>query len=157
MARQIVVVRAGVAALLRVGSGYLDDGQPYNLLARSNPLTPEGAGGESIFVSLYLTLRAYEAAVTYAITPIVDDVRLATQTLVVPIGTATGVRRVYEIGLSIPTLRGGVEMIRTYPRGTWIAVEIASVVGVGGALARHRIESVEVETEPVEETQEAIG
>ncbi len=160
---QLFLGRSLEPVLLRVGKGYTDDGEPYEMLARSRSLAPAGPGGECIFTLLYLTTLHYTDDVSVWITPIVDQVAQPTQRLdLTGVLDSVGERQTHEIGLAVPYLVGGVERLRFAPRGTWFDVQIetkygAAEVGAAPVASKQIIESVELEYEIVRESMEPIG
>jgi hypothetical protein len=150
MAAPILYVGSRTDKVLKAGVGYDDDGVAYTALARSERLAPAGAGGECIFTMLYLTTRHYTSSVSINVTPIVDNVTLATQTIALTgAASTTGNRQTHELVLSLPYVRASVEQLRTAPRGTWIELLIES----SGTSAKQIVESAEIEYEVVRETQ----
>ena len=154
----IVVGRANLPAVLKHGVGYFDDDAVYDLLGRSDPFLPAGLGGEAAFYTIYLTTTHFVASATLRITPRIDGVPLASTLLV--LNTAPGEdgeQRVSEIGVSLPYVKGGVEMLRNAPRGCWmdVTVETQRVLGFGTA-DRIIVDGIEVEFEVVQEGKQAV-
>lgn len=147
---QLVVGRSGgVPAILAVGSAYTDDGVAYGFSARSRPFIPAGIGGEAVFVTLYVTTRHTTGGANITVTPYVDGVALESQTItLVGVPGSQGEQRTHELPLSVPYLDGGVEQMRTAPRGDRIEVAVASASSVA-----HFVEGVEVEYEIVRESK----
>lgn len=148
---------AATPSVLRAnGSSYQDDSVNQNASGKTNKVAPAGAGGECIFTTLFLTTTHYDVNVSLFITPFVDGVALARQRLnLVGVVASDGETKVNEIGLSLPYAPGGVEKIRTMPRGTWFQVLIetdAAIVALGACI----VSEVEVEYEVVRESKEPI-
>lgn len=149
---------AGTPAMLTANDGYEDDGQPYDLLARTRQIAVAGTSGEAIFTALYLTTTTFADLVTLFVTPSVDGVPLETQQVHLG-GVANPNERavVKELALSVPFLRDGVEVMRTAPRGTWFDVTIETRIGLGNpSSTRQIIEAIEVEYEVVRESMQAV-
>lgn len=156
---QLVLTRgAGVPSMLVPGSpDYLDDGVIYEMLARSRPYAPAGAGGEAIFTMLYLVTTHYDVSVSLFVTPYVDFAALATQQIDL-IGAANPANKstVHELALSVPYIVGGIERLRVAPRGTWFDVKVETKIAAGNpASARVVIDGGEVETEIVRESKQS--
>jgi hypothetical protein len=119
-------------AMLQVGRGYLDRGLEYDFDAKTNRYAPGGSAGECIFISLYAVVT-FTASMVFSLMPIVDGVELEAQTItLVQNATATRQTRVFELGLSVPVLIGGVERARVSPRGTWFQIRAATGFVVSG-------------------------
>lgn len=153
--------RAGSPILLRVGIGYVDDDAPYNMVAESDPIAIAGPGGEVMFTMLYLTTKHFDADVSVWVTPIIDGVSQTTQRIDLTAGApgTQAIRQSHEIDLSEPYIVAAVEQGRTTPRGTWFSVRIETKYGTGEpgaavAAAKQIVESVEVEYEILQETQQ---
>jgi hypothetical protein len=149
--------------LVEAGAGFTDDSVLYQLLAKSDRGAPAGPDGECVFVACYLTVICY-APVTLKVTPYIDGTAGPAQLVTVAgPGASAGPfteanRRVttVEVGLSVPYLVAGVERLRTYPRGTWIAVLVESVFTVG-ASTYVRVDDLVVEHEVVVAPAEPVG
>jgi hypothetical protein len=141
--------------LLRIGSGYDDDGEPYELYGQSDPVAPAGEGGEAMFTLLYVTTRRYDSPVSFWFTPFVDGEALETQRLDLPASTTDqGESETHEIGLTIPYTELGVEQLRYAARGTWFQLLVETRYGSeGGTPAEQIIESCTVEFEIVRESR----
>lgn len=143
--------------LLLAGSTYLDDGEAYDALGKSNRVAPAGTGGECIFTSLYVTVTTYASDTRLVVTPYVDGVALAAQIINVPgVASSQGEVNVFELGLSIPYVVAMVERLRYYPRGTWLQVLVNTDSG-NVALAAQLVNSIEAEYEVVRETKVAVS
>lgn len=157
---QLVVGRGnGTPAMLTVGAGYIDDDTHYDLLGRSAPWAPAGSGGEAIFTALYVTTRHFEQDVSLFVTTYIDGMPLAEVTRLNLVGVALskGEQQVHEIGLSIPHMVAGVEKLRYAPRGTWISVQVETMIVDGfGSAARQCVDGIECEFEIVRESKEAV-
>jgi hypothetical protein len=151
----------GAAALVEGGVGFRDNGVAYNLLAKTARLAPGGPAGECIFTALYLTVVHF-ANVAFTVTPIIDEVAQPSQELqfigLDPLGGpfTEAHRKVetVELGLSVPYVYGGIEQLRTYPRGTWIEVLVQTALGIPTFL---RIDELEVEHEVVVAPARPVG
>lgn len=154
----LFVTRAGVPALLRVGSGFTDDGIVYDLLARTRRIAPAGGDGEAVFYTLTLVTTHYDADVALWITASVDGVALPAQRLDLAAGPAGGTTTTHEIGLSVPYLDAAlVEQYRAAPRGTWFEVAVYTDHAVSGAAAKQVAVEAFVEWEAVRESRPAVG
>ncbi len=138
---------SGGNRLLKADDGFQDAGVNISIRAETVPVAPAGAGGEAIFTSVYLVLTA-TMAVTVQITPIVDEVPLETQDIVLSAQTERK-RTHHEFGLSIPYIHNSVERARFAPRGTWFQVRIVVPAIAAGDLI---IEGVALEYEIVRES-----
>lgn len=148
----------GVPALLRVGSGYTDDGLVYDLLARTRRIAPAGPEGEAVFYAISLATTHFDANVTLWITPYVDNVALPTQRLDLLAASPLGTVTTHEIGLSVAYLDDAmVEIYRAAPRGTWLDVEVKTDHAVSGAAAKQIAVQASVEWEAVRESRVAVG
>lgn len=151
--------RTSTPALLKVGEGYTDDGEAYEMYARSRSVAPAGEDGECMFTLLYLTTLHYDTDVSVWITPVVDGAPLPTQRLDLDgVLDSIGERQTHEVGLSLPYTVGGVERLRYAPRGTWFEVIVETKYGdaeAGAApeAAKQIVESVVVEYEVVRESR----
>lgn len=157
MSRAVPALFAGQASepiLMRIGSGYDDDGEPYEMYAFSDPLAPAGEGGEAEMSLLYVTTRRYDSPVSFWFTPVVDGEMLPTQRLDLPASdTEQGKSETHEIGLSL--LAGSAIPFRYNPRGTWFQLLVETRYGSdGGTPAAQIIESVELEFDPVRESRQ---
>lgn len=142
--------------LLLADSTFKDDTIAYDTLGRSNRVAPAGTGGECIFTTLYVTVTTYAANTRLKVTPILDGVALAAQTInTVGVGSSQGEVQVFELGLSIGYIVAAVERLRYYPRGTWMQVLVTTDSG-NVALAAELVNSIEVEYEVVRETKPAV-
>lgn len=143
----LVLCRAGVPSMLKVGGSYLDDSVIYEMLSRDRPFAPAGEAGEAIFRALYLTTTHFAANVSLYVTPYVDFVALATQRLdLVGAANTENITTEHELFLSVPMLIGGVEKGRMCPRGRWIDVKIETKIGtLLGSSARQIVDSCVVE------------
>lgn len=140
------------AALQKVGVGYVDGAAIYNMTARSERIALAGISGECIFTSLFVATRHYDTNVTFWLTPYVDSVALATQTIaLVGAANTNGIRQSYQLGLSLPYVRSAVEICRTAPRGTWFELLVETQYASAIA-AKQILESLELEYEVVRET-----
>lgn len=154
--------RATEPVLLRVGVGYTDDGDAYEMLARSRSVAPAGTNGEVALCCLYITTLHFDTDVSVWITPILDGEPLPTQRLdLTGVMDSEGERETHEVDLSIPYMVGGVERLRYAPRGTWVEVQIETKyadaeTGAAPAAAKQVVESVVLEYEVVRESMEAI-
>lgn len=159
MSRPVPALFAGCwsePVLLRIGAGYDDDSEAYELYAQSEPLAPAGEGGECIFTLLYVTTRHYDADVSFWLTPIVDGVALPTERLDLLATTSQkGEFQTHEVGLSIAYTVAGTERLRYAPRGTWFQLLVETRYGtLGGTPAEQIIEAAEVEFEIVRESKQ---
>ncbi len=154
----LVVGRATLPAILRHGVGYTDDGEVYDLVGRSDPFMPAGLGGECAFFTIYITTTHFEASSVLKVTPRIDGLPLASQTIVLNTAPgADGEQRVHEIGLSKPFIDGGLEKLRNAPRGSWIDVTIETTRSSGfGMAARQIVDGIEVEFEMVQEGKQPV-
>lgn len=157
---ELIVCRGdGTPSMLVVGGDtYLDDGEVYEMIARSRPFAPAGQGGEAIFTTLWITTTTFEDDVSLFITPFIDFAPLATQRLdVVGAANAENKQQIHELALSVPFIRGGIERMRNAPRGCYIDVRIETLIGtIAGSSARQIIDGIEVESEVVQESRQAI-
>ncbi len=156
MSRPVPALFAGQASepiLMRIGSGYTDDGEPYEMYGLSDPVAPAGEGGEVMFTLLYVTTRRYDSDVSFWFTPIIDGVAQSTQRLDLAASASDqGEFETHEIGLSI--LHSGVVPFRYAPRGTWFQLLVETRYDSdGGTAAAQIIESVELEFEVVRESR----
>jgi len=151
------------AHLLEAGVGFLDDGLIYNVLAKTDRVAPGGTAGECVFTSLYLSIVHF-SAVSCRVTPIIDGVAQAAQVFAL---SGTGVvggpflevdRKVdkVEVGLSVPLIVGGIERLRTYPRGTWVQALVETTFEVGGS-SYIRFDEIDVEHEIVVAAAQPVG
>jgi hypothetical protein len=156
---QLVLCRgAGTPAMLTVGGTYLDDGEVYEMVARSRPFAPGGQGGEAIFTTLWITTTTFDDAVSLFVTPFVDFVALETQRIDIP-GAANpnNAQTIHELALSVPYIFGGIERMRNAPRGTYIDVKVETKIGtVAGSSARQIVDGFEVECEIVKDSRQAV-
>ncbi|MGH3428474.1 MAG: hypothetical protein ACRDQZ_13055 [Mycobacteriales bacterium] len=145
--------------LVEAGIGFDDAGAAYSFRAKTSKLAPAGAGGECIFTSLYLSVVHF-APVAFRVTPIVDEVAEITQEVTLaglsplggPFTEAQRLVEPIEVGLSRPYLVGGVERLRTYPRGIWFEVLVEAT-----ASTFFRIDAVEVEHQIVVSPARPVG
>lgn len=133
--------------LLEADDGFQDAGAAIPVVLESDPVAPAGPGGEAIFPVLYLVFTA-TMAVTVTVTPFVDGVALETQDIVLASQTAR-TRTHHELGLSVPHLESGVEVLRVAPRGTWFAVRLSTPSLAAGDLI---LDGVSLEHEVVRES-----
>lgn len=149
--------------ILEAGASYLDRGITYHMLAKSVRLAPGGPSGECVFAALFLTIVHF-ADVRIFVRPIIDGVALPAQlfTLVAD-GPVTGpftesyrTVTVVEVGLSQAYMVGGVERLRTLPRGTWIEVEVQSAMA-DMQQTYLRVDAAEVEHEVVVAPARPVG
>ena len=155
--------------LMLVDSGITDGGVRFEVSAVCDPITPDGEGGESVFVALWLTVT-HTMAVTLRITPYVDGAAkpVTMWILGAPPG-ASGARIIETREIPIndvlyDSLDASVELARFAPRGrrVWLKVEClvtdpftsTFVPGIGGGDLI--FETVEVEFDKVQETQETV-
>lgn len=135
--------------LFQADSGHQDVDQAIAVLAESDPISPAGPGGESVFYGLTCVFL-HTMAVTIVVTPIVDGVELETQDIVLT-SKATRTREQIELGLSIPIMdveEPPVEQGRCAPRGTWFQVRLSIAAIATGDLI---VEGVALEHEVVAE------
>lgn len=134
----------------------MDADQQYESLLLSQPVAPGGPHGEAIYTAIYLTLNhRVEAAagnpgevLTLTASLVVDEVETETKTLsitVVPLNRANPparVRRVYELGFSVPIMRDAIEISRQAVRGVFSQVRLrwpANDIQVIGAHVEHEV------------------
>lgn len=144
-----------------------DDGQSNAILLETNPISPDGLGGEVLFTTCYLTITAAAGAVL-SVTPIVDDVepvdtvtlnggtvRVVVPTIAIPQQTGTppiaAVTATYQVPLLVELVRSGVVQSHWYPRGARCAIRVASVGAIGTGV--FRIDAMELEVEPLRNVQ----
>lgn len=152
MAAPILYAGSRTARLLQLGVGYTDDGIAYTLLGQSERIAPAGSGGECIFTLCYLTTRHFDTSVSVQVTPIIDNVAQATQTIALTgAASANGVgnRQTHELALSVPYSPSGTEQLRVAPRGTWFELVLATP---NTTQAKVLIETAELEYEVVRES-----
>lgn len=144
-----------------------DDGQNNGVLLETNPVAPDGLGGEVAFTTAYVTITAGAAAVV-RLTPVVDDADLsglatagsgslqvvqptfsvAQQTggPPVPVQTAT-----YQVPLLVALVRDGVVVSRWYPRGARCAIRLETLGAIGSG--PFRVDAIELEYETLRNVQ----
>ncbi len=135
--------------LLEADTGHQDVDLAIAVLAESDPISPAGPGGESVFYGLTCVIL-HTMAVTIVVTPIVDGVALETQNIVLT-AKGTRTREQIELGLSIPIMdeeEPPVERGRCAPRGTWFQVRLSITAIATGDLI---VEGVALEQEVVSE------
>ncbi len=148
--------------VLACGEGYSDAGVTYAARVRSNPAAPDDSE-ERIWPAVLLTLnhRIPLAAgtpgadtVQMTLRAIVDDTEVAEEAFTLtltpvsdPEDPPARVRRTYEVALSIPRLRGLVEVGKTVPAGTNFQLELE---WPGSDVA---VDSARVEWEPTGEAR----
>jgi len=133
--------------LLRADDGYQDAGSAVPVRLETVPVAPAGPGGEAIFTALYVVLTATMAA-SVQVTPIVDGVELATQTITL---SAQASRKTthHELGLSVALLEGATEVARFAARGTWFQARISVSALAAGDLI---VDGLALEHEVVRES-----
>ena len=135
--------------LFQADSGHLDVDAAIAVLAESDPISPAGPGGESVFYGLTVVVL-HTMAVTIVLTPVVDGVALETQNIVFT-AKGTRTREQVELGLSVPLMDAAgppVERGRCAPRGTWFQVRLSVTAIAAGDLI---IEGVALEQEVLSE------
>jgi hypothetical protein len=116
-----------------LNQGHMDDATGVDFLAESNPVAPGGTEMDCIFNRLYVTLT-WSMPVTVRCTPVVDGVAItASQFDIVLAALPTSERqsKVYDRALYQPHVRGGVAKYRKALRGTWFAIRVQSINGIG--------------------------
>jgi hypothetical protein len=151
--------------LMLVDSGITDGGVRFEVIAVSDPITPDGEGGESVFIALWLTIT-HSSSGRLVITPYVDGVTkpVSTWDLNAEDERVTETREVPINDVLYDTLDSSVELARFAPRGrrVWVKVEcqvadpFLSVFVPGIAGGDLIFESIEVEYDKVQETQETV-
>lgn len=151
--------------LMQVGEGYNDMGVAYQPVLVSNPGAPSGTEGENLFTAIYLTVDQREEpfegqtgeTATIYVTPIIDGKEYETYSVVVkmqlmnPGFPPRRVAKTYEIGISEPWVRNGIEQTRFALRGKFFQAKVQ--------LPSTEVQLVEaqVEFEPVRESKRAVN
>lgn len=124
-----------------------DDGVAYAVLALTNTSAPAGPSGECIFPMLYLTTKRF-GSVEITVTPIVDEIALASHVITLVGGSAAGVVEVTEIDLSTPYPSALDPQIMLAPRGSSVQIQVDAPV-----TARVDVTVLQVEYEVVRESR----
>lgn len=125
--------------VLAAGEGYADAGTAYTARVRSNPAAPDDTE-ERIWPAVHLTLSHRTPLATgtpgadtvdMTVRAIVDDEQVAETTFTLtltpisdPDNPPARMRRTYEVALSIPRMRGLVEVGKDVPAGTNFQLEV---------------------------------
>lgn len=132
--------------LFKADTGHQDVDLAIKLTAESDPMSPAGPGGESIFTAL-TCIFLHTMAATVIVTPILDGTDLEPQNIVLS-SKATRTRETFELGLSIPITHAATERGRCAPRGTWFSCRLeVTAIATGDLIC----EGVAVEQEVVQE------
>lgn len=151
--------QSGVANLLHYGEHHQDIDVPISLLQRTVEIAPAGIGGKSVFHRLFMAVT-FTLPFHLRLTPIVDGKVPAGEYADIEITQADyddvnndlviGERRthLFEIALSLPYIRGGVERFRRALKGSYFQVEITQptpLIDVGDLI----LENLELEYEVI--------
>jgi hypothetical protein len=142
---RIIVGRSGATKIFQWGSGYVDDATKYELLAKTDPLAPAGAGGECAFHAVYVYV-SHEVAVPIVTTVFVDGAQVATKTVTLALPSARK-RRIIKVPIikRFPSSVTGYATASSFAgRGTWVQVQVETLWGANtpGYLC---IEGIELE------------
>lgn len=144
-----------------------DDGVANSLLLETNPVAPDGLGGEVAFTTVYVTVTAGASAVL-KVTPIVDDVEpvstttpdgavlsVVSPTMTVPQQTGgppvPTLTQTFQVPLLLQLVRSGQVKTRWYPRGARCAIRIETQGAIG--TGPFRIDGIELEYETLRNVQ----
>lgn len=143
---RIIVGRSSATKIFQWGSGYLDETTKYNLLAKSDPDAPAGAGGECAFHAVYVFVL-HEVAVPIRVTPYVDGVALTSKTvaLAAPIGRQRRIIKAPIIKRFPSSVAGYATSSSFAARGAWIQVLVETAWGVSDSPGYVSVEGAEVE------------
>jgi hypothetical protein len=151
-------------ALCLVDSGITDNEVRFEVIATTDPVTPDGEGGESVFCGLWITVT-HTMGCRLKITPFVDMVAKPVTTWDLPslVTRAIETREVPINDVLYDRIDPSVELARFFARGRRIQVKVEVqvleglfyVAGVGGGDLI--IESIEIETDKVQESQETVA
>jgi hypothetical protein len=152
-------------ALCLVDNGITDNGVRYEVVATSDPITPDGEGGESVFCGLWITVT-HTMGCRLKITPYVDGLaKPVTYWELVNLGERRIETREVPINdVLYDSIDPSHELARFFARGRRMSVRVEVevlefgsvwVAGVGGGDLI--IESIELETDKVQESQETVS
>lgn len=134
-------------SLYRMGDGTMDGPTQITYTLEPNWVSPDGAGGEAIFTTLYVTTtRQHEGTATIRVTPLLDGVEQETMLIVLE-PAPSEITEIRELPLTTRLMRDEMEVARLAQRGTWFAVRLEGEAPLGHLI----FESVETETELVRE------
>ena len=140
----------GAPGLLKAGIGTTDDGAVAQARVVTNPVAPQGIGGECVFNRIPITVTRWNAAdMDLFVTPIIDGHEMASVTVHYKATTAP-VTEVTEVQITeYYTREDGIEQFRYRPRGAWLAVKIETGDGLQDWLT---IEGVELDYDVARES-----
>jgi hypothetical protein len=151
-------------ALCLVDSGITDNEVRYEVIATTDPVTPDGEGGESVFCGLWITVT-HTMGCRLRITPYVDGLAKPFTLWLLDFAAERRIetREVPINDVLYDSIDPTHELARFFARGRRMSVRVevevleglVYVAGVGGGDLI--IESIEVETDKVQESQETVS
>jgi hypothetical protein len=148
MSKPTLLLSSG-GALHEYGRTYGDGDALYTLRSRTMEVAPAGAGGAAMFTAVWLVLT-FDIPFRIRVTPILDGVEIWDESVDIENAAILPRREthIFEMGLSLSSVRDGMEVGRYAMMGKWFQVEISMPCPVGqeGTLI---FETIELEYEVI--------
>ena len=140
---------AGLLLQMDAPDVFNDDGEPYDFLARTNRLAPQGLGAESIYTTAFVALTFMEPF-SIRVTPVLDGIPDYDESGEISNSQELAERQthVFEVPFSKEQVSSSGRKSRFFFRGTWWQLEFGMPCPpeMGGSFI---VEGASIETEQV--------